>query len=41
MGLIGDIKKKNPEAAKLAQKFLESPCCDEDEDAGKGKKKKK
>lgn len=41
MSMIKNLKKKYPEAEKLARKFLDSNCCDEDEKRGKIKLKSK
>ena len=41
MGLMGNLRKKYPEAAKITKKFLESPCCDEDQNISRKKKKRK
>jgi hypothetical protein len=36
MGVIKDLKKKYPEIEELINKFLESNCCEEDEEQSKG-----
>ena len=41
MGLMGNLRKKYPEAAKITKKFLESSCCDEDREISKKKSRKK
>ncbi len=35
---LEDLARRNPEAAEAARKFPESPCCGEDEAAGKAGK---